>query len=384
VRHGPVSQKDSCVSETEPKEPAKPLSYRDAGVDIDAGDAVVAGIRAAATRTHSARVLGGLGHFGGFYRIGPAGPGATLVASADGVGTKLMVAIAAGQHAGVGFDIVHHCVNDILACGATPLFFLDYFGTGRLRPEIATTVVTGIAQACAALGIALLGGETAEMPGLYSGNDYDLVGFVIGQVEQSELIDGSTIRADDVLLGLPSSGFHTNGYSLVRAALGLNGVSDDAARQRLAQPAPFDVNVGIDTQPQPHRTLAEALLVPHRCYRDEVMTLTHARIAQGMAHITGGGLPGNIARIIPDGLTAEIDASAWQTPELFRFVAESGRIATDECFRAFNMGIGYVVVVRPNAVETARQLVPELRRIGRVRPAAGDARAVVTEPHASF
>jgi phosphoribosylformylglycinamidine cyclo-ligase len=368
------------VSDSEPNLPNKPLSYRDAGVDIDAGDAVVAGIRAAVARTQGERVLGGLGHFGGFYRIGPAGPGATLVASADGVGTKLMVAIAAGQHAGVGFDIVHHCVNDILACGAMPLFFLDYFGTGRLRPEIATTVVTGIAQACEALGIALLGGETAEMPGLYSGNDYDLVGFVIGLVEQSQLIDGSTIRADDVLLGLPSNGFHTNGYSLVRAALGLNGVSDDDARQRLAQPAPLGGDVEVASQ----RTLAEALLVPHRCYRDEVMTLTQAGIAQGMAHITGGGLPGNVGRIIPDGLTAAIDAGAWQTPELFRFVAEAGRIAPDECFRAFNMGIGYVVVVRPSDVQSARQLVPELRQIGRVRPAAGDARAVVTEPHASF
>jgi phosphoribosylformylglycinamidine cyclo-ligase len=367
-----------CVPDSPANRSAKPLSYRDAGVDIDAGDAVVAGIRAAVARTQGERVLGGLGHFGGFYRIGPAGPGATLVASADGVGTKLMVAIAAGQHAGVGFDIVHHCVNDILACGATPLFFLDYFGTGRLRPEIATTVVTGIAQACEALGVALLGGETAEMPGLYSGSDYDLVGFVVGLVEQSQRIDGSTIQADDVLLGLPSNGFHTNGYSLVRAALGLNGVSDDDARQRLAQPAPFEDQVDAP------RTLAEALLVPHRWYRDAVMTLTHARIAQGMAHITGGGLPGNVGRIIPDGLTAAIDATAWQAPELFRFVATAGRIAPDECFRAFNMGIGYVVVVRPNDVPTARQLVPELRQIGRVRPAAGDARAVVTEPHASF
>jgi phosphoribosylformylglycinamidine cyclo-ligase len=203
---------------------------------------------------------------------------------------------------------------------------------------------------------------------------------VIGLVEQSQLIDGSTIRADDVLLGLPSNGFHTNGYSLVRAALGLNGVSDDDARQRLSQPAPLGGDVEVASQ----RTLAEALLVPHRCYRDEVMTLTQAGIAQGMAHITGGGLPGNVGRIIPDGLTAAIDAGAWQTPELFRFVAEAGRIAPDECFRAFNMGIGYVVVVRPSDVQAARQFVPELRQIGRVRPAAGDARAVVTEPHASF
>jgi phosphoribosylformylglycinamidine cyclo-ligase len=363
-----------CVPDSPANRSAKPLSYRDAGVDIDAGDAVVAGIRAAVARTHSDRVLGGLGHFGGFYRIGPAGPGATLVASADGVGTKLMVAIAAEQHAGVGFDIVHHCVNDILACGAAPLFFLDYFGTGRLRPDIATTVVTSIARACAALDVALLGGETAEMPGLYTGHDYDLVGFVIGLVEQAGLIDGSSIQADDVLLGLPSDGFHTNGYSLVRAALGLNDSSNGNVRRRLAQPASFN----------PQRTLAEALLTPHRCYRDEVMTLTGAGIVQGMAHITGGGLPGNVGRVIPDGLTAEIDATSWTPPELFRFVAAAGQIPPAECFRAFNMGIGYVVVVRPSAVEAARQLVPDLRQIGRVRPADGNARAVVTEPHASF
>ena len=196
------------------------LSYRDAGVDIEAGDAVVASIRSAVARTETERVLGGLGHFGGMYRIGPAGPGATLVASADGVGTKLMVALAAEQHDGVGFDIVHHCVNDILACGASPLFFLDYFGTGRLRPDIATTVVVSIARACEQLGVALLGGETAEMPGLYSGNDYDLVGFVVGLVEESRLVTGAGIEAGDVVLGLPSNGFHTNGYSLVRAASG--------------------------------------------------------------------------------------------------------------------------------------------------------------------
>ena len=355
-------------------QPSQRLSYRAAGVDIDAGDAVVSNIRAAVARTRGERVVGGLGHFGGFYRIGPAGPGATLVASADGVGTKLLVAIAAGRHEGVGYDIVHHCVNDILACGAAPLFFLDYYGTGKLRPEVATTVVTGIARACEALDIALLGGETAEMPGLYSGNDYDLVGFVVGLVDQSGLIDGTTIQRDDVLLGLPSTGFHTNGYSLVRAALGLNGISGDDARRKLAEPDPFDAR----------QTLAEALLAPHRCYRDEVMSLTRANVVRGMAHITGGGLPGNVGRIIPEGLVAEINPATWETPQLFRYVAKIGDIPSRECFRAFNMGIGYVVIVHPGDVVHARQLVPELREIGYVRPGTGVVRAVVTEPHATF
>lgn len=349
--------------------PIKPLSYRDAGVDIDAGDAVVRDIQAAVGRTQTERVIGGLGHFGGFYRIGPAGPGATLVASADGVGTKLMVAIAAGRHAGVGYDIVHHCVNDIIACGATPLFFLDYFGTGKLRPEIATEVIGGIARACAALDMALLGGETAEMPGLYSGEDYDLVGFVIGQVQDSAIIDGATIRADDVVLGLPSNGFHTNGYSLVRAALGLNGRSGAEARALLE--APFDGD----------RTLADALLAPHRCYRDEVATLTQAGIVRGMAHITGGGLPGNVGRVVPDGLTAVIDPAAWTPPRLFRHVAAAGNIPADEQYRAFNMGIGFVVATRPSDAARAQALVPELIEIGRVRAApAGAARVTLAHP----
>lgn len=342
-------------------------SYRDAGVDIDAGDAVVSGIRAAVARTRNARVIGGLGHFGGFYRIGPAGPGTTLVASADGVGTKLMVAIAAGRHDGVGFDIVHHCVNDILAGGAQPLFFLDYFGTGKLNPVVATEVVISIARACEQLGIALLGGETAEMPGLYRGGDYDLVGFVVGVVDEDRIIDGAAIRPDDVLLGLPSNGFHTNGYSLVRAALRLNEMDGELARTTLTSPAPFG----------PERTLADALLAPHRCYRDDVTALTRAGIVQGMAHITGGGLPGNVGRVIAPGMIADIDARAWAVPPLFRHVVDAGNIPPVESYRAFNMGIGFVVAVRPGDVALAQELVPDALEIGQVRAGSGEARVAL-------
>ena len=340
------------------------ISYRDAGVDIDAGDAVVAGLRGLnAGQTHP-NVIGGLGHFGGFYRIGAQQAGATLVSSIDGVGTKLLVATIAGKLDGIGADLVNHCVNDIAACGAEPLFFLDYYGTGRLNPDAALTVIGGIARACADLGVALVGGETAEMPGLYRGEDFDLVGAIVGIVDEQQIVDGSAVAEGDVLLGIPSNGFHTNGYSLVRAALGI--VDDDATRQRLAAPAPFDPSV----------TLAGALLRSHRPYLAEARALVEADIARGMAHITGGGLPGNVARVVPDGLTAEIDASAWTVPPLFEYVAEMGHIAADECFRAFNMGIGYVVACRPADVARARELAPDAVEIGRARRGEGGCRVL--------
>lgn len=341
-----------------PTPPAREhLSYQDAGVDIDAGDAVVQGIRALASGTSNARVLHGLGHFGGFYRIGPVGSGATLVASIDGVGTKLVVASLAGRHEHVGTDIVNHCVNDILACGAEPLFFLDYFGTGKLDPNAALIVIGGIARACATHGIALLGGETAEMPGLYTGHDYDLVGAIVGMVDGDRIIDGSAVREGDLLIGIPSAGFHTNGYSLVRAALGLN--ESDASRERLDGPAPFDAT----------QVLADVLLQPHRSYRDDVRKLLALDAVHGMAHITGGGLPGNVARIIPDGFVAEIDRNAWDVPPVFDYVAEAGHITDDECYRAFNMGIGFVVAIAPDRLDDVRSQIEESVVIGRVRSA---------------
>jgi phosphoribosylformylglycinamidine cyclo-ligase len=325
-------------------------------VDIDAGEAVVAGIRAAVARTHGPRVLGGLGHFGGFYRIGQAGPGATLVASTDSVGTKLKLAILAGRHRGIGFDLVHHCVNDILACGATPLFFLDYYATGRLHPDHAIEVIGAIADACAAHGIALIGGETAELPGLYAGDDYDIAGFIVGLVQEHGIIDGSRVRAGDVIIGLPSSGFHTNGYSLIRAVLGLNRDGGDA-RAILDAPAPADPT---------GRTLGDALLEPHRSYAAEVRELLLAGVVHGMAHITGGGLPGNVSRIVPAGLVACIDTRAWSVPPLFEYVALAGDVDRRECYRAFNMGIGYVIVVDATQVETALGIAHDGIVIGQI------------------
>lgn len=346
------------------REPGISISYRDAGVNIDAGDAVVDGLRDIGAGRSNPNVIGGLGHFGGFYRIGAQQPGATLVSSIDGVGTKLLVASIAGKLDGIGADLVNHCVNDIVACGAEPLFFLDYYGTGRLNPDTALAVIGGISSACANLGVALVGGETAEMPGLYQGDDFDLVGAIVGIVDAQRIVDGSAVGEGDILLGIPSNGFHTNGYSLVRAAL---GIRDDAAtRERLAGPAPFD----------PSETLADALLRPHRPYLSAVRLLVGAGIARGMAHITGGGLPGNVGRIVPAGLLAEVDSSCWTVPPLFEYVAEMGHIAADECFRAFNMGVGFVVAVRPDDVAQATRLIPDAIEIGRIRPGEGGCRVL--------
>jgi phosphoribosylformylglycinamidine cyclo-ligase len=282
------------------------------------------------------------------------------VSSIDGVGTKILVAQLAGRHDTIGEDLVHHCVNDILACGAEPLFFLDYFGTGKLHPDTALTVVGGLSRACSALGVALIGGETAEMPGVYHGEDYDLVGAIVGVVDENRIVDGSSIQDGDVLLGLPSNGFHTNGYSLIRAALALNDTT--TTRERLSSPAPFDAE----------KSLADVLLQPHRSYRDEVTRMLATGKIQGMAHITGGGLPGNVSRIIPDGLVAEIDLSTWSVPAVFEYVIESGHIDRDESFRAFNMGIGFVAVCRREDVDMVRDAVPMAIRLGQVRSGSGE------------
>lgn len=339
------------------------MDYRGAGVDIDAGDALVRAIGRAVARTHNERVLRGLGHFAGFYRIGPASEGATLVASIDGVGTKLKVASLAGKHDGIGHDIVNHSINDILACGATPIAFLDYFATGKLDVEVARAVIEGMADACAAAGVALLGGETAEMPGVYHGDDYDVAGVILGLVDQDRIIDGTSIRAGDVLLGLPSRGFHTNGYSLIRAALGLNE-ADEQARERLKAALPWDAS----------RSLAEALLEPHYCYLNDIRGAVEAGSVQGMAHITGGGIPGNLSRIIPDGLVAEVDATSWEPPRLMTYVAEVGDIAASECYRVFNMGIGFVLVSRPDDAEQLLAGIEGSRVIGSVSQGPGDER----------
>lgn len=329
------------------------MSYKDAGVDIDAKMTAIASVKARAQATLGAQA-GPIGHFGGTWRV-PSGPDQILVASADGVGTKLRLAFVLGgdAHAGVGRDIVHHCVNDILALGAKPLFFLDYFATGKLDPDVVTAVVGGVADACLANGLALLGGETAEMPDMYAAGEYDLAGFVVGTVLPDAVVDGSAIRTGDVVIGFPSTGLHTNGYSLARRILGLTGEAEHDA-SLLAASLPGGV------------TLGAALLAGHRSYLAEVQPLLAEGIVRGMAHITGGGLKDNLPRALPPAAIARLDPEAWVTPPIFDYIVERGRVSLDERYRAFNMGVGFVVVVPEADRDTVLDRYPEARQIGEI------------------
>ncbi len=320
---------------------------------------------AAVRGTFGPEVLADLGHFSGLYDLGPRlgrppGPdNPVLVASADGVGTKLRLAILLGRHAGVGADLVNHCVNDILTCGARPLFFLDYFATGRLDPAQAAAVVGGLAGACRAAGCALLGGETAEMPGFYAPGDYDLAGFVVGLVARGAIVLGHDIAPGDVVLGLPAAGLHTNGFSLARRALGLDDPDTETVRARLAEQPPELGGAG----------LAGALLAPHRCYLPDVAPLLDAPggpLVRGMAHITGGGLPGNISRVLPAETRVVLDWGSWPVPPIFDLIAQRGAVPAAEMPHVFNMGLGFVIVVAPDALDRARTLVPEALLVGRV------------------
>ena len=303
------------------------MDYRQAGVDIDAGNEVVRRIRSLARGTHTPGVLSEIGSFGGLFRMNAAGvEDPVLVASADGVGTKLRVAFMTGRHRTIGRDLVNHCVNDILVQGAEPLFFLDYLATGRLDPDVAVQVVEGLADACRENGCALLGGETAEMPGFYADGEYDLAGFIVGAVARARLIDGRQIRAGDALIGLRSSGLHTNGYSLARRIV-------------------FE-NAGLD--PGSHvqelgATIGDVLLVPHRTYLPVIRPLLGRGVIKGMAHVTGGGITDNLPRILPAGVHAEIDRTAWEVPPIFRWLQATGGVAEADMLRAFNMGIGLIV-----------------------------------------
>ena len=331
--------------------------YKGAGVDRDAAGSAKDRIFKLARSTFTPGVLGDIGAFGALYQVaGYKDP--VLVAHTDGVGTKLRVASLMGRYDTVGIDIVNHTTNDILTCGAKPLFFLDYMGMGTLSTEKVESLVSGMANACKALGCALIGGETAEMPGMYVGEDVELVGFVVGAVERDAVIDGSGIVAGDVLLGLPSDGLHTNGYSLVRRIFGIDddpSVLDD-----------YTSELGV--------TLGDALLVPHMSY---VARLTPVldRI-KGMAHITGGGFTDNVPRMLPEGLTARLDSSAWEVPPLFRLIQQQGKVGADEMNRVFNMGIGMVVAVSLGDVASVRAEVPEAIVMGEVA-AAGDGPQVV-------
>jgi phosphoribosylformylglycinamidine cyclo-ligase len=305
------------------------LRYIDAGVDIDAGNRAVKLIKEAVASTHTTGVLGGLGRFAGSFELPSGYQQPVLVSSTDSVGTKVKVAIAAHRHRGIGIDLVNHCVNDIVTAGAEPLFFLDYFATGKLEPELLAEVVDGAAEACRDAGCALLGGETAEMPGVYALGDYDIAGFIVGIVEKARIIEPSRIEAGDALVGLPSSGLHTNGFSLVRHTF----------REESYQ----------DVVPELGRTLADELLEPHRSYLAELRLARGAVDVLGVAHVTGGGLIENVPRCLPDELGAEIDTSAWTVPQIFRLIESKG-VRGDEMWRTFNMGIGMVLVVRQGDV----------------------------------
>lgn len=307
---------------------ASGATYRDAGVDIAAGDALVEVIKPAARATDRPGTMGGLGGFGALFDLKAAGfTDPVLVSCTDGVGTKLMIAIESGLHETVGIDLVAMCVNDLVVQGATPLFFLDYFATGHLSVDDAAKVVRGIAAGCSGSGCALVGGETAEMPGMYAAGHYDLAGFSVGAAERTALLPRD-IRPGDTLVGLPSAGVHSNGFSLVRAIVKRSGLAWDA-------PCPFAQG----------QTLAQALMTPTKLYVHQVLNLHHAGLLQAAAHITGGGLPGNLPRILPHGTRAVIDA-AWPVPPVFGWLAKAGKVATEEMLRVFNCGLGMVLVTR--------------------------------------
>ena len=303
----------------------KPLTYRDAGVDIDAGDELVERIKPAAKRTLRPEVLGGLGGFGALVELPSKYKQPVLVSGTDGVGTKLKLAIDSGRHGTIGQDLVAMCVNDVLVVGAEPLFFLDYYATGKLELETAADVITGIAKGCELAGCALVGGETAELPGMYQGEDYDLAGFSVGVVEKSKIIDGSQVKDGDLIIGLASSGPHSNGYSLIRKVLAVSGASFE---QRLDG-----------------RALIDRLMEPTRIYVKPLLKLLETVPVHAFAHITGGGLTENIPRVLPEGLGVEIDSTSWPRPAVFEWLIQEGNIPLPEMYRTFNMGIGMVACV---------------------------------------
>jgi phosphoribosylformylglycinamidine cyclo-ligase len=321
------------------------MDYKSAGVDVDAGNETVRRIRALARSTFTSGVLSEIGSFGGLFQLETGRfREPILVASADGVGTKLKVAFLARRHDTVGFDLVNHCVNDILVQGAEPLFFLDYLATGRLSPDVAERIVNGIAGACRDNGCALLGGETAEMPGFYGEGEYDLAGFIVGVVDRERLISGRTIVVGDVLVGVPSSGLHTNGFSLARRIV-------------------FDrLGLTVDTHvAELGRTIGEELLEPHRSYLPLVKPLFDGRRIKGMAHITGGGITENLPRVLPHGTAAVVDVAAWEIPPIFRWLQRNGQVPMEEMLRTFNMGLGFVIVT---ARDKAEPLMEELAARG--------------------
>lgn len=334
--------------------PRQQILYRDAGVDIGEGDRAVAAIKRFARRTFTPSVLTDIGSFGAAYALsGFRKP--VLISSADGVGTKLKVAFLTRRHNTVGEDLVNHCVNDIAVQGAVPLFFLDYFASGKLSAAVAAEVVSGMSRGCVANGCALIGGETAEMPGMYQAGEYDLAGFIVGAAERGGLITGRAIRAGDALLALPSTGLHTNGYSL--------------ARKLLFETAGYSPETLL---PEVGATAADALLAVHRSYLKPLRALQEARLLLGAAHITGGGITGNTPRMLPAGLAARIDTSSWRIPPLFELLRRLGNVPEDDYRRTFNLGAGMIFAVRGRSAAKAEAILGKLGespfRIGEVVP----------------
>ena len=330
--------------------------YSAAGVDIGAGQEAVRLMRPFAQATYNSRVLGDIGGFGGLFRLDSYRE-PILVASADGVGTKITIAKQAGSLSSIGADLVNHCINDIWVQGADPLFFLDYIAADTLNPHEAAEIVRGMAEACAAVGCALIGGETAEMPGTYREGHYDVAGFIVGGVERWDLLDGSGIRAGDVLVGLPSTGLHTNGYSLVRRVFEL----DDRPERLNDRPAQLN-----------GQTLGEALLAVHRPYYQELKPVR--RRIQGLAHITGGGYAGNVPRVVPETLRAVVDCGAWDVPPIFQLISDVGGVPMTEMYDVFNMGMGMIAVARPQDASMVMSVMPGSKPIGTIeeRPPGGE------------
>jgi phosphoribosylformylglycinamidine cyclo-ligase len=319
------------------------VRYRDAGVDIDEADRAVASVKQLARRTFTPNVLTEIGSFGAMYSLaGWRKP--VLVSSADGVGTKLKIAFMTGRHGTVGEDLVNHCVNDIAVQGATPLFFLDYFATGKLEADVVASVVSGLARGCKQNGCALIGGETAEMPGFYTAGEYDIAGFIVGAVERNKLVSGRKIEPGDVLLGLPSHGLHTNGYSL--------------ARKLFFEVAGYGPNTRL---PELGCTVGDELLKVHRSYLRAIRALTDAGVLRGAAHITGGGITGNTPRMLPQGTTAVIETAAWQIPPVFEVMRQIGNVPEDDYRRTFNLGVGMILAVGAKSATRAENILRKMR-----------------------
>lgn len=319
------------------------ISYKDSGVDVKAGENLVHSIKDIVKETHGVEVVSNIGGFGGLFRPDfSTYKKPVLVSSVDGVGTKLIVAFKAGKYDTVGQDLVNHCVNDIAVCGAEPMFFLDYFSTGKLNQDIAFDVIKGFAIACKENGCALIGGETAEMPDIYKEGEFDLAGTIVGIVDEDNLITGSSIKKGDVLIGLESSGLHTNGYSLARKVL-------------------FSA-YSIDDKPEGmNQTIGEALLEIHRSYLPHIRKLKNMDGVRAFSHITGGGIIGNTKRVIPDGLKADVDWKSWKRPEIFNLIQKTGNVKEDDMHEAFNLGIGLVVIVSKEATESVTSILKEMQ-----------------------